>query len=142
MAGRLGGVAFTDDKFKFEPDAATGVREATLRAIYGADGFVEGATAEAGQTLGLVLDQSSFFSQAGGQVPDVGSLVGASDDASFTVTSVQSFGGYVLHIGTLESGSISAGMTLRTEVDYARRLEVSKSHTLTHVLNLALHQVL
>ena len=55
---------------------------------------------------------------------------------------VQSFGGYVLHIGTLKSGSLSTGESMSCEVDYDRRSLVTNSHTLTHVINLALHQVL
>ena len=100
---------------------------------------------DGGQTVGLVLDRSSFFSQAGGQVADVGQLVLADGgEAAFRVTSVQTFGGYVLHIGTLEEGR---ARSRRARVSSAarrtpRRGEISKSHTLTHAINLALHQVL
>ena len=55
------GVAFTDDSFKFDAAAAP---VATVRAIYGADGFVDAAIAEDG-VVGLVLDRTSFFSQVG-----------------------------------------------------------------------------
>ena len=65
---------------------------ATLRAIYSAAGFVDAAEADAEATLGLVLDRSSFFSQAGGQVPDVGTLVALDGGATFKVRSVQSLG--------------------------------------------------
>jgi len=133
------GVAFTDDSFKFDLGADAG---ATVRAIYGAGGFVDAAEAGGGETLGVVLDRSSFFSQAGGQVPDVGSLVEAGGGATFRVSSVQSFGGYVLHVGSLESGSLSAGDSVACNVDGERRRRISKSHTLTHAINLALHQVL
>ena len=56
------GVAFTDDQYKFGREA-TG-QPATLRAIYTAAGFVEAVEADAEATLGLVLDRTSFFSQA------------------------------------------------------------------------------
>ena len=65
---------------------------ASLRAIYTAAGFVDAVDADAEETLGLVLDRTSFFSQAGGQVPDVGTLVALDGGATFKVSSVQSFG--------------------------------------------------
>ena len=131
------GVAFTDDQLKFVAGAEP---SATVRAIYTPDGFVDAVDADGGQPLGLVLDRTSFFSEAGGQVPDVGSLV--VEGGSFEVRDVQSFGGYVLHIGTLKSGSLSTGESMSCEVDYDRRSLIANSHTLTHVINLALHQVL
>ena len=134
------GVAFTDDQYKFERENVG--QPATLRAIYSGAGFVDTAAADADATLGLVLDRTSFFSQAGGQVPDVGSLVALDGGASFRVSSVQSFGGYVLHVGALEEGSLATGADLECRVEWERRQLVSKSHTLTHVLNLALHEVL
>ena len=75
---------------------------------------------------------------SGGQVADTGLIV--TDGVLFEVTSVQSFGGYVLHMGTLKSGAISTGCELTCEVDYERRSLITKSHTLTHVMNLALHR--
>ena len=162
-----GGVAFTDDSLKFDAGATPTAR---LRAIFTGDlergsggGFVQSAADVAdGATVGLVLDQTSFFSQAGGQVSDVGALVagdgasgggggGGGGDAAFRVTSVQSYGGYVLHIGTLDKGgaegaaglaALACGDTMTCSPDAARRAEISKSHTLTHALNLALHTVL
>ena len=83
-----------------------------------------------------------FFSQAGGQVPDVGTLVALEGGATFKVSSVQSFGGYVLHVGNLVEGGLATGAGLECRVEWDRRQLVSKSHTLTHVINLALHQVL
>ena len=133
-----GGVAFTDDQYKFDRD---GAQTATLRAIYTSDGFADSAEADPEATVGLVLDRTPFFSQAGGQVSDVGKLVTA-DGATFRVTSVQSFGGYVLHLGALEQGSLATGAAVECNVDWERRQLVSRSHSLTHVINLALHQVL
>ena len=113
-------------------------------AIYTADGgFVDSIDAASG-TVGLILDRTSFFAQAGGQVADSGRLMACGDGepSQFDVSSVQSFGGYVLHVGSLSSGSITTGNELQCAVDTEQRLLVSKSHTLTHVINLALHQVL
>ena len=137
------GVAFTDDQLKFVQGAEA---SASIRAIYRGGEFVEAADAKDGASIGLVLDRTSFFSEAGGQVPDVGSVIAIPSDggeeAVFTVSNVQSFGGYVLHIGQLTSGSLSTGDAVNCAVDYDRRLDIAKSHTLTHVINLALRQVL
>jgi len=89
-----------------------------------------------------VLDRTPFFSQAGGQVADVGALALPDGAGSFRVNSVQSYGGYVLHVGTLDVGRLAVGARVDCSVEWGRRLEISKSHTLTHMMNLALHQVL
>ena len=140
------GVAFTDDQYKFLTGTET---KARLRAIFVADGgFVDRIEADSDTQVGLILDRTSFFSEAGGQVPDVGRLVQLGDGdaghavSQFEVTSVQSFGGYVLHLGVLREGALETGASLRCDVELARRAGVSKSHTLTHMINLALHQVL
>mmetsp|Transcript_14872 Transcript_14872/g.24817 ORF Transcript_14872/g.24817 Transcript_14872/m.24817 type:complete len:1012 (+) Transcript_14872:16-3051(+) len=132
------GVAFTDDKLKFVPGAKL---RSTLRAIYGPDGFMDETDVTVGSVVGLVLDRTTFFSEAGGQVADIGMLVGE-EGAEFDVTSVESFGGYVLHQGVVTSGVLRTGEQLECRVDYPRRAQISVSHTLTHVMNLALHQVL
>ena len=133
----VAGVPYTDDDMKLVPDAAP---SATLRAIYTSTGFVDAASADDDQPLGLVLDRTSFYSEAGGQVPDIGELV-VVDEAVFEVTNVQAFGGYVLHMGKLKSGSLTTGVSLSCAVDFERRMDVAKSHTVTHVLNHALLQV-
>mmetsp|Transcript_58612 Transcript_58612/g.110272 ORF Transcript_58612/g.110272 Transcript_58612/m.110272 type:complete len:1076 (+) Transcript_58612:92-3319(+) len=136
------GVAITDDSQKFIPDVTpVGKIQAIYNGAIGADGFID-ESSDLADAVGIVLDQTSFFAEAGGQVADVGSLVSADGSVSFEVTSVQSFGGFVLHRGTLKSGKLETGMELKCDVDYSRRLDISRSHTVTHVINLALHQVL
>ena len=134
------GVAFTDDDAKFATDVNPTV---TLRAIYvGGDGaFADAATPESG-SIGLVLDATAFYAEAGGQVADVGTLLSIEGGATFEVSNVQSFGGYLLHMGELTSGELATDSQLTCHVDYARRLDIAKSHTVTHVLNYALQQVL
>ena len=62
-------------------------------------------------------------------------------DVKFEVESVQSFGGYVLHVGSISQGELGTGSQLACDVGYDRRKLITNSHTLTHVINLALHQV-
>jgi len=134
------GVPITDDAQKYDRAASP---VTTLRAIYvggpGAEGFTD-TVAGSSTTVGLVLDQTSFFSESGGQVDDTGNLLELGTD--FEVTSVQSFGGYVLHVGFLKEGKLATGMKLKCSVDYDRRASISNSHTVTHLLNLALRDVL
>jgi alanyl-tRNA synthetase len=58
------------------------------------------------------------------------------------VADVQVFGGFILHIGTVRNGSLKVGDKVRCRVDYERRGKVAPNHTMTHVLNYALRQVL
>lgn len=131
-------VAFTDDTLKF---ASSGMPIAEVRAIYAGGQFVEQASDGDGD-VGLILDRTAFFAQAGGQVPDTGSVIALESGAVFEVNNVQSYGGYVMHSGTIEGGTLMTGAEVKCSVNYDRRLLISKSHTLTHVMNLALHTVL
>jgi len=129
------GVGPTDDSSKYDAEAETA---ATVKAIFNGGGFQD--EAELGQTVGVVLDASSFYSESGGQVTDTGSLEGAHNGLS--VLSVKSYGGFVLHTGTVTGSSLKVGDQLSCCVDYARRAKISPNHTCTHLLNFALRQVL
>ena len=60
----------------------------------------------------------------------------------FIVLNVMSYGGYVLHIGTVEQGVVRKGDRCTCNVDYERRMLIAPNHTLTHVMNWALRRVL
>lgn len=68
------------------------------------------------------------------------------DGAKFRVLDVQTFGGYVVHIGVMDSteseGSVKVGANASCRVDYERRKDVAPNHTMTHVLNFALRRLL
>lgn len=132
------GVEATIDDAKYEWDVDT---DATVKAIFGADGFVtDGSPIKAGQSVGLVLDKSSFYAEAGGQEADLGVIT--VDGGSFTVTDVQVYGGFILHSGVVEEGEIAVGSSVKCQVDYDRRRDVAPNHSMTHVLNAALRNVL
>ena len=63
-------------------------------------------------------------------------------ESSFNVLNVMSYGGYVLHIGTVEKGMIRKGDHCTCCVDYERRMLIAPNHTLTHMMNWALRLVL
>ena len=88
----------------------------------------------------IVLDRSPFYGEAGGQVGDNGHLGGS--DISFQVTDTQRDGELLLHIGYLESGTLSPGNELTAGVDSQRRAGIRRAHSATHLLHHALHTVL
>ena len=140
------GIAPTDDSYKYQWDIDL---SATVMAIYGEDGFLnnnkENDEAKVGDLVGLILDQSPFYAEAGGQVADIGTIdlldSNGSKRGSFTVTDVQVYAGYVLHKGVVEEGSISVGQAVRCKVDYDRRRLIAPNHSMTHVLNAALRKI-
>ncbi|KAL7463937.1 hypothetical protein ACHAXS_004288 [Conticribra weissflogii] len=140
------GIAVTDDSFKYQWDEEV---DAVVKAIFTSDGFLkEGEEAKEGDTVGLVLDKTSFYAEAGGQDPDLGTvaILSAEDEkpsGQVVINDVQVYGGYVLHTGLVSQGSsISVGSSIKCQVDYARRRDVAPNHSMTHVLNAALRDVL
>ena len=87
--------------------------------------------------MGLVVEATPFYAEAGGQVADTGTLSTA-DGATFDVSDVKKVGPYVLHIGKVTAGSLSVGGELSLVVDFGRRAPIAKNHTTTHMLNFAL----
>uniref|UniRef100_A0A7S1YSQ0 Alanine--tRNA ligase n=4 Tax=Ditylum brightwellii TaxID=49249 RepID=A0A7S1YSQ0_9STRA len=138
------GVKATDDSSKYAWDVETA---ASIKAVFGTDGFLEeGSSVGSGETVGIVLDKSSFYAEAGGQEADLGTLVIQSEDGDvvgkFIVMDVQTYGGFLLHTGTIEEGEIKVGASVKCKVDYDRRRDVAPNHSMTHVLNAALREVL
>lgn len=129
------GILPTDDKPKYIWHKNPTV---TVKAIFTSSGFEESTTDE---DVGIVLDTTSYYAEQGGQIYDTGVLEGP--NGAFTVREVQIYGGYVLHIGSINNGGkISVGDKVTSQVDYARRAVVAPNHTCTHLLNYALKEVL
>lgn len=87
----------------------------------------------------MVLDRTNFYAESGGQTFDTG-LITIDGKADFSVEDVQVFGGYVLHIGYLKYGEISAGDKVVCSFDELRRWPLRNNHTSTHILNFALFE--
>ncbi|XP_074957958.1 alanine--tRNA ligase, cytoplasmic [Phalacrocorax aristotelis] len=146
---RAQGLEVTDDspKYSYASDQSGvydfGSLVATVKAIRREKKFVEEVST--GQECGIVLDQTCFYAEQGGQIYDEGYMVkdddGREDKTEFTVKNVQVRGGYVLHIGTLY-GSLKVGDQVHLSIDEARRRPVMSNHTATHILNFALRSVL
>jgi alanyl-tRNA synthetase len=92
-----------------------------------------------GKTVGLVLDQTCFYAEQGGQVGDTGVITGGT--GQFIVERTQKLGDTVLHIGQLPEGMLEVGQIVKLQVN-GQRFDIMKNHTATHLLNLALRQVL
>ena len=89
--------------------------------------------------VALLLDKSCFYAEQGGQVGDSGVIKTSS--GTFKVENTIKLGAGVLHVGKLDSGSITIGQDAKLLVD-SRREDIKRNHTSTHLLNLALRQVL
>ena len=93
-----------------------------------------------GQEGQVVLDETPFYAEGGGQMGDTGSLVGAS--ARFTVRDTQKIGSSFAHVGVLEAGELRIGDAVQAKVDGDRRQAIALNHSATHLLHAALRQVL
>ena len=105
--------------------------------------FVEGKPAteiSAGQEGVIVLDETPFYGESGGQVGDTGELKG--NNALFSVTDTQKYGQAIGHIGKLTAGQLRTGDKVAAQVDEARRARIRLNHSATHLLHAALRQVL
>ena len=100
------------------------------------------ATAERGEPIELVLDQTPFYAESGGQAGDRGALLLA-NGASFVVRDVQKkVGDLHIHIGQLAEGEISVGDSVTATIDSGRRARIMANHSATHLLHAALRDIL
>ncbi|EBC5053575.1 alanine--tRNA ligase [Salmonella enterica] len=105
--------------------------------------FVDGKAVEAinaGQEAVVVLDQTPFYAESGGQVGDKGELKGAG--FSFAVDDTQKYGQAIGHLGKLSAGALKVGDAVQADVDEARRARIRLNHSATHLMHAALRQVL
>ncbi|WP_268653133.1 alanine--tRNA ligase [Salmonella enterica] len=105
--------------------------------------FVDGKAVEAinaGQEAVVVLDQTPFYAESGGQVGDKGELKGAG--FTFAVDDTQKYGQAIGHLGKLSAGALKVGDAVQADVDEARRARIHLNHSATHLMHAALRQVL
>jgi len=119
----------------YETERAEGVVAALLR-----DGK-EAAALKAGESGAVVLNQTPFYAEAGGQVGDTGSMRAEGALARVTDTHKKVADVFV-HDVVVEKGKLAVGMALTLEVDHARRSAIRQNHSATHLLHEALRQVL
>lgn len=105
--------------------------------------FVDGKAVEeisAGQEAVVVLDQTPFYAESGGQVGDKGELKGTG--FTFAVNDTQKYGQAIGHLGKLAAGALKVGDAVQADVDEARRARIRLNHSATHLMHAALRQVL
>ncbi|WP_075183578.1 alanine--tRNA ligase [Pantoea sp. 1.19] len=111
---------------------------ATVTALY-VNGEAAGVI-RAGEEGVIVLDETPFYGESGGQVGDTGQLLG--HGAIFSVSDTQKYGQAIGHSGRLSEGQIALGDRLEARVDEHRRARIRRNHSATHLLHAALRQVL
>jgi len=97
-------------------------------------------TLEEGTEGEVVLAETAFYPEGGGQVGDRGTI--RTPSGVFEVTDTQRFGGAIVHIGKVTSGTISVDDVATSQVSAARRVETARNHTATHLLHAALRSEL
>ncbi len=120
----------------YETESAEGVVSALVK-----DG-AEVASLKAGETGAIVLNQTPFYAESGGQVGDTGVLSGEGGIKIRVTDTQKKLGDLIVHIGTVESGEVKLGTALQLEVDHARRSTIRAHHSATHIIHEALRQVL
>jgi alanyl-tRNA synthetase len=94
-----------------------------------------------GETGAVIVNQTPFYGESGGQVGDAGLM--RADGVRFTVTDTQKKAADVfVHSGVVEEGTLKVGTALTLDVDHARRSAIRRNHSATHILHEALRQVL
>jgi alanyl-tRNA synthetase len=119
---------------------ATEKAEAVVTAL-----IVDGQPVESamlGQNVALLLNQTPFYAESGGQVGDTGFITGP-DNLRIAITDTQKkLGDLFVHIGRVEAGTVRAGEPVVAEVDHARRSNIRAHHSATHLLHEALRRQL
>ncbi len=139
----------TDDVDKFHGREI----RARVKAIWNGHDFDEHAEASGrAATIGVVLDDTNFYAEMGGQLADHGRMFVSKEARSsvrdehrggeFRVEGVKAYGGYVLHAGHVVRGEIRVGDEVTLNIDNERRLNLAANHTCTHLFNYALREVL
>ena len=95
---------------------------------------------EEGQAGAVILDQTPFYAESGGQVGDRGELV--SDTGVFVVYDTQKRGNAHVHLGRVSRGTLQTGQQVDARVDPVTRLNTVRNHSATHLLHAALREVL
>ena len=112
--------------------------DAAIKGLWDGKGWVN--QVRAGQSVGIVLDRSPFYGEAGGQIGDTGMIEGSKGAAHVEQTTWVD--DVLVHHATVQQGSLNINDAVRATVDIERRLKIARSHTATHLLHWALRNVL
>ena len=124
------------DFLGYDTETAEGEIRAVLR---------EGKTVKslkAGDQGQIVLNQTPFYAESGGQVGDHGVIRGAGNSVFRVSDTEKKVGDLIVHYGTVEKGSFKPGEAVELAVEHSRRLATRANHSATHLVHEALRQVL
>ncbi|MFN8390407.1 MAG: alanine--tRNA ligase [Bdellovibrionota bacterium] len=113
--------------------------ESNVLSLFDASGEI--SSAKAGQEIVVLAKETPFYAESGGQVGDTGTITCSS--ATLDVVDTQKVGGdTIAHICRVTEGEIAPGANVRLAIDAARRQRLRVNHSATHLLHLALREVL
>ncbi len=118
----------------YDTETAEGVITSLLR-----DGAAIGQAAT-GETVQIVVNQTPFYAESGGQVGDSGLI--RTDTGTAEVTDVKKAAGVFIHIGRVTEGTVIKGQPAKLEVSHGRRSAIRANHSATHLLHEALRRTL
>ncbi|TIS87643.1 alanine--tRNA ligase [Mesorhizobium sp.] len=119
----------------YDTEQAEGIVQALVR-----DG-VAVESAVAGETVAVVVNQTPFYGESGGQVGDTGVISG--EGFAINVTDTQKKGdGLLVHFGKVTNGTVKTGEAVELKVDHIRRTRLRSNHSATHLVHEALREVL
>ena len=125
----------TEDLHKYHANRC----EAVVVGVIDDGGFNSEGRIEAGTQVGIVLDKTCFYAEAGGQVGDCGII--RTDTAEFVVENTTKIANCIVHQGKVAEGTFDVGQAVQAIVSRDRD-SIKKNHTATHLLQWALQQVL
>ena len=129
----------TDDAPKYD----TALIDATVLGWVKDNEVVRAGTLKAGDEVAILLDRTNFYAEQGGQVGDTGTIdLPNTAGVEFEVEDTQRLGETVLHVGSLLTGELKVGDRVSLQQGTMRRIDIMRNHTATHLLNLALREVL
>src|SRR5215217_7804519 len=132
LAGRL-------PKSIFKGYETTRVADSQIAALIKGD---EVESLNEGEQGELVLDRTPFYAESGGQVGDVGVMVGPTGALAVVLDTYSPAQGLLVHKIRVEKGSLKVGDTVSAEVDVEKRNATRRNHTATHLMHAALREVL
>jgi alanyl-tRNA synthetase len=118
----------------YETETAEGV---ILAMVRGEERIAEAA---AGDKVGLIVNQTPFYGEAGGQVGDTGAIFSAAGGEFAVEDTVRKAGDQFVHIGNVKHGTLRVGEAVELRVDGGRRRRLRANHSVTHLLHEALRR--
>ena len=134
-------VAYTDLGLSSSEFVGYGLTQQDSKIVALLSGGISIDHATQGQQVEVIISQSPFYAEGGGQLGDRGSISGPNGVVAVEDTQSPA-AGLIVQRGTVSQGEISVGDAITAEVELARRLDSSRNHSGTHILHAALRSVL